>query len=363
MANKIYLTQQTNRHIAKRLDSDVNPAIYDSVSFGNYGVPGVTDTDLNFQQGIVTDPANNVYICDTKNHRIVKLDSDLAYVAKYDMFSTIGLPFAIMYDTINSELYVVGVHAHIYIRIERLTTALVSSKVSGNLHAMNELWYKPTSIVRGPTADSFLVGGVNLGLFSTVETGTFSTFTQIFIAGEVTQWPNLYAKTLYTGLVHHSVNDDLYLNDGKRILRASLPAFTNIGDSDFISETLTILKEGIGGTLLALDADNGKIVRYDEDLNFVEDIYISQLEIDYSTLSGIFLVGEEVRTPSPGFGKGRVVTDNGSNQMHITISRDSFKATDVVTGVESGAECTITGIVNPIAIDGVNIVDFVEVSI
>jgi len=363
MANKIFLTQRTNRHVIKRLNSDVNPAIYDSASFGNYGISGVTNSDLNFPQGVAVDPSGNVYICDTKNHRIVKLDSSLAYVDKYDTLSTIGYPQAIMYDAINSELYVVGVHAHIYIRIERLTTALVSSKVSGNLHPMNDMWHKPTSIVRGPTVDSFLVGGANLGLFSTVETGTFSAFTQIHISGEVTKWPNLYTKTLYNGIVHHSINDDLYVNDGKRILRVSLPTFVNIGDSDFISETLTILKEGIDGTLLTLDADNKKIIRYDEDLNFVEDVYVHQTEIDYSTLTGAFLIGEEVRTPTPGFGKGRVVTDNGSNQMHITISRDSFKISDVITGVESAATCVITDIVNPIAIDGADIVDLVEVDI
>ena len=142
-----------------------------------------------------------------------------------------------------------------------------------------------------------------------------------------------------------------------------MPTFINIGDSDFISETLIILKEGIGGTLLALDADNRKIVRYDENLNFVEDIYISQLEINYSSLTGTFIVDEEVRTSSPGFGKGRVVTDNASNQMHIITSRDSFKATDVIDGVESHAICTIASVARPIAIDGVEIADFVEVSV
>lgn len=367
MPNKIYVTQRTNRHVVKRLDSDVNPAVYDNVSFGTYKIPSVVDstynTTLNFPWGITADSSDNLYVCDSKNKRVMKFDSNLALVGIYDTIPTIGIPYAIMFDSTTGDIYIVGVYANIYVRIERITTALANVKVSGNLNPMNDLWFTPTGIIRLNTTD-FAVSGSNLGLFLTTEQpSTFTTFTQQMISGEYSRWPEIYTKVQYTGIVKHSINGAIYLNDGKRILKVNETTFANLGDSDFISETLTILKEGVSGTLLTLDVDNKKIVRYDSDLNYVEDVYWNQLRINYDTLVGTFQVGEEVRVSSGyTYGKGIITADSGS-QMDITVTREGFTTGLSLTGVSSGATCNITSVDNPIGIDANEITDLVEITI
>lgn len=359
MPNKIYVSQRTNRHIIKRLDSDVNPAVYDSASFGTYKVPGVIDTTLNYPWGITADSSNNIYVCDTKNKRIVKLDSDLAFVDKYDTIPTVGEPYAIMYDSTTGSLYIVGVYAHIYIRIERITTALVQEKLSDNLNLMNDLWFRPTSIMRINPTD-FAVGGSNLGLFFTTEGTGFSAFSQQMIDGEYSRWPEIYTKVQYMGVIKHS-NGNIYLNDGKRILKVDGSTFANLGDSDLISETLTILKEGVSNSLLTFDIDNKKIVRYDEDLNYVEDIYWHQLRINYNTLVGSFQVGEEVRVSSGyTYGKGIIASDNGMT-MYVTVTREGFEESVSLAGVTSEATCNVTSIDGEIEVDANEIMDLVEI--
>lgn len=362
MPTKIFMTQRTNRHIVKRLDSDVNPAVYDNAFFGVYTIPGVTNSDLNFPKGVTCDTLGNVYICDTKNQRIVKLNSNLTFVAVYSTINTIGTPCAITFDSVTGDLYVVGVYAHIYARIQRLTTALVNVKYSGNLNAMNDLWQKPTGIVKYAT-DSLAVTGANLGLYLTTEQPlTFTTFVQQSIIGEYTRWPEIYTKTSYDGIVLHS-NGALYLNDGKRLLKVDATTFTNLGDSDVISETLSTVKLGVNNTLLTYDVDNRKIVRYDANLNYVEDVYWNQTRLVYNTLVGSFTVGEEVRTTSNyTYGKAMITFDN-ELQMDITITREGFNVGSAIVGVTSGATCTITSIQNPIAIDATDIGDLHEIVI
>lgn len=361
MPNKIYVTQRTNRHVVKRLNSDVNPAVYDSISFGTYKIPGVVDTTLNYPWGITADSSNNIYVCDTKNKRIMKFNSSLAFVGKYNTIPTVGEPYAILFDSTTGTLYVVGVYAHIYIRIERITTALAQVKLSGNLNPMNDLWFRPTSIMRINTTD-FAIGGSNLGLFFTTEGVNFSAFSQQMISGEYSRWPEIYTKVQYMGAIKHS-NGNIYLNDGKRILKVHGTTFANLGDSDFISETLTILKQGVSNSLLTFDVDNKKIVRYDEDLNFVEDIYWNRLKINYNTLVGSFQIGEEVRVSSGyTYGKG-IITDNNGMIMYVTVTREGFSTGLSLVGMTSGATCNITAVDNEIAVDANELMDLVEIII
>jgi len=273
MAYKTYLSQRTNRHVVKRLSSDSAPATYDSLSFGVWSIPGVTNSDLNFPWGVAADGSDNIYICDTNNQRIVKLDSSCAFVAVYDVTNTVGTPYSMLFDSTSGDLYVAGVYANLYVRIERITTALVQVRLSGNLNSMNDLWFRPTAICPDFTAGNFIVAGANLDLYITTETTSFSTFVQQAIGGETTTWPEIYETTKYNGAIKHSVNSDLYLNNGRKIIRVD-SSYDNIGDSDKIAKTITGLKEGKSGTLLTYNADEQKIVRYDSDLNFVEDVYV-----------------------------------------------------------------------------------------
>ncbi|MDO8640890.1 MAG: hypothetical protein Q7R33_05050 [Nitrosarchaeum sp.] len=274
MANKLFVAQRTRRHVVKRLSAASMPATYDGTSFGTYTIPGTSVVALNFPWGCTVDAANYVFVCDTANHRIVKLDSSLVYDSHYDTTATVGTPYAIFYDASTTDLYVVGIDlaTNNYLKIQRLTTAFLSVKLSGNLNTIKDIWFKPTSICRGFLPNTILVSGANLDLFSTTESGTFSSFVQVPIVGETTTYPDLYATTQYFGMTQHS-DGNLYLNNGRKILKVN-SSYVNIGDSDVISKTLWGLRESaIDNSLLIYNVDDMKIQRYDTDLNFVEDVY------------------------------------------------------------------------------------------
>jgi len=272
MANYIYLTQRTNRHVAKSLSSDAAPATYTGNSFGTFGVPGGTDTTLHNPWGIAT-AGTHIFVCDSVNKRIVRFDrTSWLYTAEYSTIDTIDTPYVIMVDSINGDLYVAGVWNNRWVRIERLTTSLVSVKVSGNLQPDSELFWRPTGISRGFAADSFLVVGANLDIYQTIESGSFSVFTTQAITGETSTYPQSYATNHYISIVKHT-NGDLYLNNSKMIIRAN-SSFINIGDSNILGKSIIGLKEAIGGTLLVYNVETQTVKRYDENMNFVEDVWI-----------------------------------------------------------------------------------------
>jgi len=271
----VLVTQRTNRHIVKELDTTILPATYTGNSFGSFGVPGNNLTQMAFPWGITVDGSSNVYICDTKNQRIVKLDASLSYVDAYSTTFTIGTPYAILFDSVSGDLYVVGVWGNLWVRIERLTTALASVIISPNLHPMKDMLFRPTGISKGFDLDTFFISGANLNLFETTETTNFSTFVTKVIDGEVSTWPQIQPTTLYNSMIKHT-NGDIYVNNGQKIIRAyfSSPDIINNGDSNIIAKSISGLKEAVGGTILTYAIDTQTLKRYDENLNFVEDIYV-----------------------------------------------------------------------------------------
>jgi hypothetical protein len=279
MGQLIYVTQRTNRHVVKTLDTSTSPAHYET-SFGLFEVKGSDTTRLAYPSGIASDLTNSIYVCDYQNQRIIKLSSSLIYVAEYSTRLTIGNPCAILFDITTGDLYVAGVYNNAYVRIQRLTTSLVSVRASDNLNVVGDLWFRPTGICRGFDSNSFIVSGARLGLYQTIESSSFSAFTVQSIIGENTTYPKLFMTTVYNSIIKHS-NGDVYLNNGKKIIRVN-SLFTNIGDSNFISKAITGLKEGVDGSILVYLADSQKLTRRNENMNFVEDIY-------YTTASTIAL--------------------------------------------------------------------------
>lgn len=268
VVNKIYLTQRTHGQITKRLSSSVVPATYDNKYFGTYDTSGL-GLLLSYPNGIAIDAEKKLYVCDTKNNRIVKFESDvsipkLSLIGSYDTSSTIGQPFGIMYDNVNDVLYIVGVYNNLYTRVEKISTSLTSELASGNLHAVNGKIHNPIAIVRGFTANSLLVCGANLDIYETIETSSFSSFITRSIIGN--------SPTIYYGAIMGS-NGYLYLNNGQKILKVN-SMFTNIGKSNRISKLLYGLKESnVDQSILTCDLNAGTIFRYNENLNFVETIY------------------------------------------------------------------------------------------
>lgn len=276
MARKLYVLQATNRHFIKRLSADVLPATYDGASFGVWGVPGSGVDSLNFPRAM-TSSATNVFVADTGNKRIVKLDLNLTYVSEYDTSSTIGEPYAITYDSLTGDLYVVGVYNYLHVRIQRLTTALSSVKISGDLNAPGTLWWRPNQIQRSWATDTFIITGQNLDTYLTVESTNFSPLTVQPIIGEVTTWPDIFATTRYFGFYYDSSVHFMFLNNGRRLLRSD-ETFTNTGDSDDIAKNVKLAVPLWANTLSIYNVDSQKVINYDYNLNFVEEIFVDSGE-------------------------------------------------------------------------------------
>jgi len=365
MAHKLFITQRSDRHVIKRMDSDVHPAVYDSCVFGEFKTPGSTDSRLNFPMSTAIDELDYVYICDNINERIVKLNSDLAFDSSYDTSATIGKPYAILFDITTGDLYIVGIYNQIEVKIERITTSLSSVKVSSNLINVScPLRFVPTGIVRGFVADTFVVSGINAFLYMTTESVDFSTFVLQTISGETTLEHDIYLKTRYVGMIQHS-NGFMYLNNGKHILKVDT-SYTNVGDSDIVSETSTLLREGLSLTLLAYDIDLKKIVRYDENLNYIEDVFTNQLLVNLVSQVGTFVIGEEVVTASPAYGRGTIISDNGFGQLRLSIVRDGFNDSLTLTTTRPilpQATGVITAPDELLNLDATDISDIVEVDI
>lgn len=265
----IYITQRSNRHIIKLLDTTVLPAEYVD-SFGQFKVKG-SGQKLASPCGITSDLDNNIYVCDFENQRVIKFDSSLTYLLEYSTRSSIGSPCAIMYDSLTGDLYVTGIYNYSYIRLQRLTVNLDSVKFSSNLNSIGDVSARPTGLCRGFDTNSFIVSGFSQWLYQTIETANFSNFELKVIFGEVNKYPKLFTTTLYNSIIKHS-NNFLYLNNGKKILKVN-ELFENIGDSKIISKTIFGLKECPNTTILTYINDDQKLIRLNQNMNFIEDIY------------------------------------------------------------------------------------------
>lgn len=277
MAINAYFSRRTNRQTVSRLDSGF---VFQN-SFGTYGTAQTDNTGLNFPWGIANDPAGNIYVCDGKNNRIVKLTSALVYTSSVDVSATVGVPYAIFYDTTNSELYVAGIYNYVTISVARITTALSITKSDSDIYPADTN-DQPMGISRGFGGSDFLISG-GLDLLNVTEgVGDFGTASTQAITGET--------GTKFVGHVQHS-NGFLYLitesQDGSKILRVN-SSYINTGDSNTVSSTAFLLTEDHNTYMLTFDAHNKKIVRYDENLNYVDDVFVDTGDTDSTDCEEVF---------------------------------------------------------------------------
>ena len=262
MPVKIFLSQRTDRHVVKTLD-DLHA--YES-HFGTFGTIKLDNTGLNFPMGIASDASNNIYVCDGNNKRIVKLDSSLAFIANLDVSTEIGKPCAILFESISGDLYVVGIKDYLTISIAKIPTSLASvSAYNSDIYDAENSYPKGLSV--DFTSGYFIISGTN-ALLKVQETGgSFNPATTQAIIGE--------ANSKFNGHIMHS-NGYLYINtkksDGSRISRVN-SSYENTGDSDKISRSASLVYQGLTNNILIYDNANYTVKKYDENLNFVENVF------------------------------------------------------------------------------------------
>jgi hypothetical protein len=278
MANKIYLSQRSIRHVVKRLDASY---LYDA-SFGIWQTLKIDNTGLNFPWMIATD-GTFIYVCDGNNQRIVKLTNALVFVSSLDISTEIGRPNAIMYDGAGS-LYVAGIRIYRTLSVAKIDTATFTvSKSNNNIYAADTN-DQPMGISAGFVAGTFLISGMT-DLLKVSETGGgFGTATPQAIGGE--------AGTRFYGNLMHS-DGNLYLikkNALGSFIEKVNSSYINVGDSDRISKSASYISQGLSNSMLVYDTYDRKIVRYDQYMNYVEDVYSdtgSTVQLDAEDICGI----------------------------------------------------------------------------
>lgn len=254
MTQKIYVTQGTNRHVIKRIDSTSKTV---DASFGVFGTLGTDNGSLNFPKGICLDSSNNVYIADRYNHRIVKLDSALNFIAVYSVITTIFEPLLLHFDGAN--IIIVGNKVN-HLMVGKMNT----SGVMAYANAVGTYIDVPMSITPATAANTFAITGVENNLLLTVDdtTSAFSTAVIQNITGQ--------EDIKYTG--GRRVGTDFFLNSGRKIMKVD-STYENNGDSDQISKPTLIIAPGKTSTLLVFDPKDRTILRYNQKMNFNETVF------------------------------------------------------------------------------------------
>jgi len=260
---RVCVTQQEDKQVIKRLNSNVSPAVYDGNDYGIFGEIG----RLNFPSGVTTD-GTDVYLADYNNKRIVWLNSTLELITDHVMESTIIRPRLIYYDSITGDFYVLNVIPNSWgltlIRMHKSESSFSEDKTSDLLGTMENCW-TPMGMTKDDT--DLIVCGLGKDLFVATETvDNFTPFVNQTVYG--------VSPVRYTGIIKHS-NGYFYLNDGTKIIKVERVTgnFISIGNSNYISKTICSLKEARDGSILLFNADAKSILRYDENLNFIEEVF------------------------------------------------------------------------------------------
>jgi hypothetical protein len=122
-AGNIYIADTLNHRVLK-----LNSAFVYQGQFGVTGISGADNIHLNSPQGVTVDTSGNIYVADTLNQRIVKLNSGFAYVTQFGITGVTGSdtshlnsPYQITIDSTQSNLYVADYGNS---RVVRLSLAL-----------------------------------------------------------------------------------------------------------------------------------------------------------------------------------------------------------------------------------------------
>lgn len=101
------VADRSNHRIVK-----VDPTNWTIVaSFGTVGVSGATNSTTNSPTGVCVDSSNNVYFCDTGNHRVVKLNSSMAYLSQFGTTNVAGVDT----DDANGPTFVATDSTHLFV--------------------------------------------------------------------------------------------------------------------------------------------------------------------------------------------------------------------------------------------------------
>lgn len=311
------LSQRNNRHVVKGLDSNGD---YVS-SFGVYGEPQYTIDErrdlvatygLAYPAGIASDWFDQVFVCDSANERIVKLNSDLVYDSEIDV-SVIGKPFSAFFDfglndqdQFEASLYVAGISKGRFLSIAKIDlgwhvnnsdfnwdvgTPTITKYDTNVGKAFVNYWPFSISKVNG-TDDLVISNGFVFLKVTETDTG--------FNDGVDFEFTGKHEDFRYYGHILHS-SGDLILNvrdsRGSRLARVHEEddgSYTATGSTDRISEFCIFAAEDQESNILVYDCGKAQILKFDEFLNFVEVVFVDTgetIDKDAYDVAGILSFG------------------------------------------------------------------------
>ena len=300
----IYIADQLNHRIRKVDTNGVITTIAGSgesgFNAGGFGGDGglATDASLNLPKDVAVDDAGNIYIADSSNHRIRKVDTSgiITTVAGSNFWGFYGdggsatddrarlyLPSGVTVDSAGN-IYIADTYNH---RIRMVDTSGIIATVAGNGIgwfsgdgglATNASLYYPSGVAVDITGNIYIADSFNNRIRMVDTSGIITT-----VAGEGTccvfsgdDVPAVNAS-LSPKRVGVSITGNIYIPSYGRILEVRLPSIFEAsmagGDIPFAEENgLGHIMSNSGLHKNTIDIDTGTVLRefgYDENNNLI----------------------------------------------------------------------------------------------
>lgn len=270
---KAFIVQNT-RHIIKRVDLEQTDNTLVDASFGHFNQEKFKDNSyLNFPINAIK-VGSNIFVADTENLRLMKLDLDLNLVSVIDVFNDVGRPIQLLSN--GTHIYCVG-DTQVSLKIAKYDLAL-TNVFTASITAIG--WPKSISFGFAPN-EIILSSGMNK-ILVLVDSGTgISSMTLTSIQHETDTYINSHLK--------HS-NGFLYLSSDDKLIKID-NTYTRLNTADMTGRPVLLMSE-VNGNLAVYDLQNNKVMFYDGDLNHVEDSPIVDsgflITTDYKNITSYF---------------------------------------------------------------------------
>jgi len=207
-------------------------SIIDGVEFElKWGSKGSGDGQFDDLRGIYLDSDDNVFIVDSKNHRIQKFDKNGSYISKFGTFGTGNKEFNIPYDIVIDKSDNIYVTDSLNNRVQKFDSNFSYISQFGSYGTLEGRFQEPRGIALDSSGNIFVVDRLNYRVQKFDSSGAYISSFGTFGTGDG-QFKHSYYICVDT-------SDNVFVGDASQNQRVQ--AFTNdgiflykFGDSSFM---------------------------------------------------------------------------------------------------------------------------------